>query len=85
MSLTVSYSAAAKKDIHHLGRQIAVRVLEAIERYAETGYGDVRRLKGTNQEFRLRVGDVRVRFTIDYKAGIMQVIRVLPRDKAYRD
>ena len=41
-----------------------MNVLTAIHRLAESGAGDVRKLHNTNPpEFRLRVGDYRVRFT----------------------
>jgi mRNA interferase RelE/StbE len=42
------------------------------------------KLKGADEEWRLRVGDWRVRFTRD-SAGLVNVLRVLPRGRAYRD
>ena len=53
-------------------------------RLAESGYGDVRKLQGTDFEWRLRVGDWRVRFVYDYEETIIRVVRVLPRGRAYR-
>jgi len=52
------------------------------KRFAETGEGDVRKLKGTD-ELRLRVGDYRVRF-VEPDAATMQIKRVLHRSVAYR-
>jgi mRNA-degrading endonuclease RelE of RelBE toxin-antitoxin system len=47
--------------------------------------GDVVRLKGvTPPEFRLRVGDWRVRFRADSHDRVVFVLRVLPRGEAYR-
>jgi mRNA-degrading endonuclease RelE of RelBE toxin-antitoxin system len=46
--------------------------------------GDVVRLAGT-EEWRLRVGDWRVRFERDPRARMIYVLRVLPRGRAYRD
>lgn len=46
----------------NLDREIARRVKQAVERLATTGAGDVKRLQGIKPpEFRLRVGDYRVR------------------------
>jgi len=42
---------------------IARRVRQAVERFADTGAGNVKRLQGIDPpEYRLRVGDYRVRF-----------------------
>jgi mRNA interferase RelE/StbE len=60
-------------------------VVEAIYRYAETEHGDVVRLRGIDNEFRLRVGDWRVRFRIVDDNATIEIIRVLPRGRAYRD
>src|ERR1044071_6953668 len=52
---------------------------------AQTQRGDVVRLTDVEPpEFRLRVGDWRVRFRIDRAAATLILLRVLPRDQAYR-
>ena len=48
------------------------------------GKGDFRRLAGL-PEWRLRVGDWRVRFAVDADAAAVVILRVLPRGSAYRD
>jgi hypothetical protein len=40
------------------------RVVAALERYAESGHGDLDRMEGVENEGRLRVGDWRVRFQV---------------------
>lgn len=58
------------------------RVVEAVDRFAMSGVGDVRTLTGQwRGRFRLRVGTLRVIFRMD--DGI-SVIRVLHRREAYR-
>ncbi len=43
------------------------------------------RLQGiTPAEWRLRVGGHRIRFRLDFPTRTLEVLRVLPRDKAYR-
>lgn len=37
------------------------------------------------EEWRLRVGDWRVRFVRDPQTGVVYVVHVLPRRRAYRD
>ena len=64
---------------------MARRVGQAIARLAETGQGDLKRLRGEPREWRLRVGDWRVRLDLDAGAQLITVLRVLPRGRAYRD
>jgi len=69
-------------DLRKLPKNLASRIVDTTVRYASTEHGDVKRLKGTAGEYRLRVGDWRVRFILE--AGELVVLRVLPRSIAYR-
>ncbi len=61
----------------------ARRTKQSVERLAETGAGNVKRLQGIDPpEFRLRVGDYRVRFHTD--GATVTVLRVRNRREAYR-
>jgi len=61
---------------------VAERVASAIERLG-SGTGDVRRLEDIEPPlYRLRVGDWRVLFRLE--RAVIFIVRVLPRDKAYR-
>jgi mRNA-degrading endonuclease RelE of RelBE toxin-antitoxin system len=51
----------------------------------EPGAGDLKKLAGRSGEWRLRVGRWRVILGLDNASGIITVVRVLPRDRAYRD
>jgi len=54
-----------------------------VERFAASGAGEVVQLRGYDPpEFRLRVGDWRVRFAQD--AGTIRILRVRHRREAYR-
>ncbi|MBE3110448.1 MAG: type II toxin-antitoxin system RelE/ParE family toxin [Acidobacteria bacterium] len=66
-----------------MDRVQAVRVLEAVQRFVDTGHGDVRRLMGYEREYRLRVGDWRVRFAQQVDGSLL-ILRVLHRSVAYR-
>ncbi|MCH8109097.1 MAG: type II toxin-antitoxin system RelE/ParE family toxin [Chloroflexi bacterium] len=54
---------------------VATRIHNAVQEFSESGRGDVRRLRGYEREWRLRVGDWRVRFTLDYENRTIQVLR----------
>lgn len=59
--------------------------MEAIDRHALTGAGDVKRLKGTRRgNWRLRVGDWRVLFAYDPAEKAVVIMRVEHRSAVYR-
>ncbi len=74
---------AALTDMASLDKGVARRVKQSVERFAEIGAGNIKRLQGmVPPEFRLRVGDYRVRFQTD---GVtVTVLRVRNRREAYR-
>lgn len=59
-------------------------MLDAIRRLVELGpeTGDVRKL--SSGEWRLRVGDWRIRFERSEAEHEIRVMRILPRGRAYR-
>jgi len=80
---SVEWSETALDDMAALDKTAARRVQRGVERFAETGAGNVKRLQGIDPpEFRLRVGDWRVRFHQDEK--VIRILRVLHRREAYR-
>ena len=60
-----------------------MRIFAALHRFAETGEGDVRKLRGESGDLRLRVGDYRVRFT-EGPDGTLHIHVVRHRSEAYR-
>ena len=83
----VELARPAQRDLRRLDPQIRRRVLAAIKGLtAEPAQGDIKHLTGiTPPEWRLRVGDHRVRFTRDPDRRLVVIKRVLPRGRAYRD
>jgi mRNA interferase RelE/StbE len=83
---SIIWTRPALHDLRRLDRQVEERVRTAVRRVAETEQGDVTRLQEKNPpQWRLRVGDWRVRFRYEPATGTMHVLRVLPRGRAYRD
>jgi mRNA-degrading endonuclease RelE of RelBE toxin-antitoxin system len=73
----------ARADVGAIDRETAIRLLQSLARFVATGEGDVKRLTDVDPpEYRLRIGDYRVRFC-DHGHSI-EILRVHPRDKAYR-
>lgn len=80
----IRFSDQAKADIRAIPQPIAMNILVAIHRLAETGAGNIKKLQGIDPpEFRLRVGDYRVLFG-EEPAGTLQIRTVKHRREAYR-
>jgi len=69
--------------LRSIDRETALSFLESLARFLETEQCDVKRLRDINPpEFRLRLGDYRVRY---YDQGAtIEILRVLHRKDAYR-
>ena len=76
----------AEKELRRLPSSDQARIRSAIDGLRmRPPIGDVKKLQGTVEEWRLRVGDWRVRFRFDGAARAVVVTRVLPRGRAYRN
>jgi len=85
LTLKVHWTDRALKDVARLDRRTRERIVTAVERLAESGRGDIRRLQGAREEiFRLRIGDWRLLFSENREAATLVVRRVLPRGSAYQ-
>jgi mRNA interferase RelE/StbE len=80
---TLSYAKRAEKDIARLDVAVRRRVFSALDRLTTNDPTiEERKLRGLD-EWRIRVGDWRVRFTRDDKTRTIYVTHVLPRGRAY--
>ena len=82
----VTVMPAAEKELKRLPPQGQARVRAAIEGLRSgPPYGHLRKLKGRENEWRLRVGDWRIRLRPDLRTRVIVILHVLPRESAYRD
>ena len=77
--MEILFEKAAAKHIATLDRDTKQRIRSAIEKIPD---GDTKKLKGYKNEFRLRVGDMRVLFSMLSDSIIIR--DVLPRGSAYK-
>ena len=67
-----------------LDLSVRMRITKAIDRYAQSQVGEIKRLKGTlKNTWRLRVGDWRVFYTYESVSRTIVIARVLHRSQAY--
>ena len=79
----IHFEPEVPAQVRAIPQHIAMTILEAVHRYAETGAGRVRPLSGEFEGFlRLRVGNHRVLFK--ETANALTIHRVADRREAYR-
>jgi len=83
MRKRIVFKDQARSDLRAIDRIKALQILQALDRLSLTGDGDVKRLQDVEPpEFRLRVGNYRLRFY--YEADSILVLAVDHRSEAYR-
>ena len=72
----------AIKSMKRLPQEVKERIRKAIMKLEDFPVGlDVKKIKGTSNKYRVRVGDYRI--IIELQKNMITVIDVLPREKAY--
>ena len=83
MKRLLVYKPAAQRELAHMDRSEAKRIIHALEAFAADGRGDIKALKGALKgRYRLRVGKWRVFFSLD-QSGNVVVADVDNRGQAY--
>lgn len=75
----IEYEKVAAKHINKMDKPTKLRVKNAIEKLPS---GDVIKLQGLTDDYRLRVGDLRVLFSV--QNDTITIKDVLPRGQAYK-
>jgi mRNA interferase RelE/StbE len=81
----ISFRRSAEKDLRKLDIKVQKSVLLAIDSLANTPRPNgCRKLQGSSDAFRIRVGDFRVIYSVDDEIFIVAIERVRHRRDAYR-
>jgi mRNA-degrading endonuclease RelE of RelBE toxin-antitoxin system len=86
MTASIRWHPDARDALRDLARQdpgLARRIRQRMAAYANTSQGDVRKLQGPGNRWRLRVGDWRVIFVFA-PPGSITALAVAPRRDVYR-
>jgi len=83
MAKKLIWSGQSRAELRAIEQVTALRILHSLARLIFTGEGDVERLQNIDPpEFRLRVGDYRVRF--HELSDSVEILSVRHRREAYR-
>ena len=84
MKWELVWTRPGRKDLRTLDTAEARRILHALERYCQTGHGDIARIvNATPPRSRIRVGRHRVIVRFDDDLHQLHVVRIHRRDSAY--
>jgi mRNA interferase RelE/StbE len=76
---------AAENDLKHLPTTTFHRIIPYIKTLAENPRpSGCRKLTGSKNDWRIRVGDYRILYEIDEKAKAVRILRVRHRREVYR-
>jgi mRNA interferase RelE/StbE len=77
----VKYGATAQNDLDSLPEKIRKQILRKIDRLESGLHGDIKRLRGTDRAYRLRMGNYRILF--DVQGQVIIIRRIGDRKKIY--
>ena len=77
--MRLQVTKSAEKAIKKLDKDTRERIITGIKKLP---FGDIKKLKGYEMSYRLRIGDYRVLYTFD--GYTITVTDVLPRGEAYK-
>lgn len=75
----IEYSRKATKYINSTDKVTKKRLREAIEKIP---FGDIKRLQGIKNGYRLRIGDIRILFSME--GDMIYIDNIIPRWQAYK-
>lgn len=81
MNYNIIYEKRCLKYLKKLDRNIQLRIIKAIN---QLPLGDVKRLQGNTENYRLRVGSYRIIFSRDDEKLIILIIGIAPRGEVYK-
>ena len=85
MTYEVSYSNQAAKFLRNADRSLASRIIEKIERISkEPVYSGIKKIIGSKDLYRARVGDIRILYRIDHPQKHVDIVKIDKRGLVYQ-
>jgi len=87
-TFNVNVKRRAFKALERLPRDYRLRVLEVLDELSANPIPfkryDLKKLKGYEDTFRIRIGNIRIVYTIDWNSKSIIVHYIGPRERAYK-
>ncbi len=81
-------SNRAEKNLKLLDKKAKVNIRDAIDNLTRTYFPkkyDVRKLKGFQHTYRLRIGNERIIYNVDFRKRQIFILSIAKRDKVYKE
>jgi len=88
MNYSIEFDKSALKYLHKLDKPTRRRIIHSLQILSENPYNselDIKRMQGTTDEFRLRVGSYRVVYSLENDKLLIYVIKIASRGDVYKD
>jgi len=84
-SYEIRWKRATQRDLRNIDPQQVPKIINAVDRFVDNPFPPQhRKLRGSEQDYRIRVGDYRVIYQVDTKAKIVIIYYVRHRREVYR-
>ena len=81
----IEWKSSAVKELEKLPRKMVTRIVEAVGNLADNPFpSGTRKLVGSEQSFRIRVGVYRILYSVHDDYFIVEIIRVRHRKDVYK-
>ncbi len=85
MSYAIAISKSVQKQIDNFPNDVAERIIEKIQNLASEPRPDgTVKFKASDNEYRIRIGDYRVRYEIDDESQLVQILQCKHRKDVYK-
>lgn len=84
-SYKIRWKRSAERDLQNIDPQQIPRIIDSVESLIVNPFSSqCRKLRGSERDYRIRVGDYRVIYKVDNKEKVVLVYHVRHRREAYR-
>ncbi len=85
MMFDIKYSKQAVKFLKSLDKKLVLRILRKIDKLKDEPIGhDSKTVEGYSEKlFRVRVGDYRILYEVDYKNNLIGIVKIEKRARAF--
>ncbi len=84
-SYKIEWKQSAVKELKKLPKEMIAKILVAVQKLSSNPLPlKTTKLVGTQQSFRIRVGDYRIVYNIFFKTLIIEIVRVKHRRNVYQ-
>ena len=83
----VKFTKSARKEFQRLPNRIQGKVVEALSFLAGNPYSEllqIKKLRGVDELYRIRIGDYRLVYTVEAKELIVILVKIGHRQEVYR-